>query len=273
MNKAYLTIILLLLLCQCKGRMKDSSILRDGNDGANNDTLVSSLDTLPEGVRKLMNAYPSQIIGYSNNHLIMVNGERIVYDDKRRKDFVTMLDDSDPEDMLKMIYDRQVKTPLNKKYDAGRSRCEQLFKAMYGHSAVEVQQKLTEVDWFSQRIRFSSVNGCADSLRAVAYEISLNPKLLPYMKQSSSFYWRAVRGAKRQSAHSYGIAIDINTSFSDYWLWSNQKSKETDTIEYVNRIPIEIVKTFEKHGFIWGGRWYHYDTMHFEYRPEYLLQK
>ena len=25
---------------------------------------------------------------------------------------------------------------------------------------------------------------------------------------------------------------------------------------------------FEKHGFIWGGRWYHYDTMHFEYRPE-----
>ena len=27
----------------------------------------------------------------------------------------------------------------------------------------------------------------------------------------------------------------------------------------------------EKHGFIWGGRWYHYDTMHFEYRPELLV--
>ena len=27
---------------------------------------------------------------------------------------------------------------------------------------------------------------------------------------------------------------------------------------------------FEKHGFIWGGRWYHYDTMHFEYRPEMI---
>lgn len=26
----------------------------------------------------------------------------------------------------------------------------------------------------------------------------------------------------------------------------------------------------EKHGFIWGGCWYHYDTMHFEYRPELL---
>ena len=31
---------------------------------------------------------------------------------------------------------------------------------------------------------------------------------------------------------------------------------------------IELVNIFEKNGFIWGGRWYHYDTMHFEYRPE-----
>ncbi|MEJ2663631.1 MAG: M15 family metallopeptidase, partial [Spirochaetia bacterium] len=28
---------------------------------------------------------------------------------------------------------------------------------------------------------------------------------------------------------------------------------------------------FEKYGFIWGGKWYHYDTMHFEYRPELLV--
>jgi hypothetical protein len=33
-------------------------------------------------------------------------------------------------------------------------------------------------------------------------------------------------------------------------------------------VPFEIVLIFERHGFIWGGKWYHYDTMHFEYRPE-----
>src|SRR6185437_1620763 len=32
-------------------------------------------------------------------------------------------------------------------------------------------------------------------------------------------------------------------------------------IAYHNRMPKEIVATFEKHGFIWGGKWYHYDTM------------
>lgn len=41
---------------------------------------------------------------------------------------------------------------------------------------------------------------------------------------------------------------------------------------YRNRIPADVVQAFERHGFIWGGRWYHYDTMHFEYRPELLAR-
>lgn len=33
-------------------------------------------------------------------------------------------------------------------------------------------------------------------------------------------------------------------------------------------MPMQIVDAFERHGFTWGGRWNHYDTMHFEYRQE-----
>ena len=47
-----------------------------------------------------------------------------------------------------------------------------------------------------------------------------------------------------------------------------------DVIDTLSQVIImrdeTIVKVFEKYGFIWGGRWYHYDTMHFEYRPEFL---
>jgi len=39
---------------------------------------------------------------------------------------------------------------------------------------------------------------------------------------------------------------------------------------YHNSMAAEVIQAFERHGFIWGGRWYHYDTMHFEYRPELL---
>ena len=63
--------------------------------------------------------------------------------------------------------------------------------------------------------------------------------------------------------HAYGVAIDLNTAFGDYWRWS-----ESGT--YQNQVPWEIVEVFERHGFIWGGKWKHFDTMHFEYRPELL---
>ena len=80
-------------------------------------------------------------------------------------------------------------------------------------------------------------------------------------KYSGTFVWRNIAGTDRLSNHSFGTAIDINTKYSDYWKWNNN-------VTYINRIPIEIAEVFEKYGFIWGGKWYHYDTMHFEFRPE-----
>ena len=71
------------------------------------------------------------------------------------------------------------------------------------------------------------------------------------------------------SSHSHGIAIDIGLKHAHYWRWFGKP--EGGVIKYKNRIPFEIVRIFEKHGFIWGGKWYHDDTMHFEYRPELVM--
>ena len=71
--------------------------------------------------------------------------------------------------------------------------------------------------------------------------------------------------------HSYGMTIDINTAYSDYWQWNCKCSNEDAALTYKNRIPQLIVAIFERNGFIWGGKWYHYDTMHFEYRPEMVF--
>jgi hypothetical protein len=74
------------------------------------------------------------------------------------------------------------------------------------------------------------------------------------------------------SLHSFGIAIDINVAESNYWQWDCKCKNEKTKLNYTNRIPQLIIAIFEKYGFIWGGKWYHYDTMHFEYRPELLIQ-
>lgn len=228
---------------------------------------------IPDGARRLIAAYPDFISGYADGQLVMTDGTQMVYDDGREKSFEQKLDDADPEDMFAFTYDRSDKEPEYLQ-DAGRSRCEPLFKMMYGNSESQVRTHLIKVPWFGEQVLFTNVNGAADSLRAVAADIAAQPnfaQLKQYLKSSGTFYWRKVRGANRQSAHSYGMTIDIGVNVSDYWLWKNPGKKETDRIIYANRFPHELVHIFERHGFIWGGRWYHYDTMHFEYRPEFLV--
>lgn len=87
-----------------------------------------------------------------------------------------------------------------------------------------------------------------------------------------TFCWRKIANTDRQSVHSWGMTLGINASFSEYWQWyltsHNQPIRENVQLTYRNTVPWEIVEIFEKNGFIWGGKWYHYDTMHFEYRPE-----
>lgn len=226
-------------------------------------------ESIPDGARALIKAYPDFIKGYEKGYVVMKNGTKMLYDDGKKKNFEETLDNSDLEDMFHTRY-REPQGAPEYLADAGRSRNEQLFKMMYGNSEAEVRRSLVSVPWFGQTVRFTSVNGAADQLRKVAAELAQYPELRKYLKSSGTFYWRSVRGAKRLSAHSYGIAFDIGVQYSNYWLWENKGAKETARIKYSNRIPERIVEIFRRHGFIWGGSWYHYDTMHFEYRPEIL---
>lgn len=237
--------------------------------------------SVPRGARILMKAYPNYVKDYKDGKLVMSDGSTITFDDGRKKSFEELLDDADPEDMFAFNYNLKSWTP-GKMQDAGRSRCEVLFKKMYGNSAAAVSKKLVAVRWpfgkakngggvdmSAKTVKFTTVNGANKQLEKVVAELEKHPELHKYLAQSGAFYWRPVRGAKRLSAHSYGMTIDIGVKFSDYW--RHQSTNENATITYRNKYPHEIVEIFEKYGFIWGGRWYHYDTMHFEYRPEILM--
>jgi hypothetical protein len=91
------------------------------------------------------------------------------------------------------------------------------------------------------------------------------------------YYYREVDGTDSLSYHAYGAAIDLMPSsyqrWQMYWRWARNTGRAWYEIDYSDRyiIPDTVVRAFEAHGFIWGGKWHFYDTIHFEYRPEILL--
>ncbi|MDR2479589.1 MAG: M15 family metallopeptidase [Treponema sp.] len=89
--------------------------------------------------------------------------------------------------------------------------------------------------------------------------------------------WRSIADTQSRSFHAYGAAIDILPTSSGgketYWLWAARTKPEWWNIPYSQRLhpPQPVIQAFESCGFIWGGKWLFFDTMHFEYRPEILL--
>jgi peptidoglycan LD-endopeptidase CwlK len=232
---------------------------------------------IPIGARKLVEAYPDFLDSTDGKYIYWKDGTKMLYDDGRKKTFDEMLDDADLEDQMSQEYvmGDDFEKPPAENFDPGRIRNEEFFKKMYGGSSGEVQGTLTAVNWMPNsvglKIQFTTVNNAHSALYYVGKELdNIASDMKKYVtKSAGSFYWRVIAGTNRLSMHSFGIAIDINTDYSDYWLWDKGKSGK---INYKNRIPVEIAKIFEKYGFIWGAKWYHYDTMHFEYRPELLIK-
>jgi D-alanyl-D-alanine carboxypeptidase len=220
----------------------------------------------------LVRAYPDFLDRVDGEMLVWKDGTHMPLSDGRSgKGFEEKLREASLRDQLSLPYPKgPLASPPGPQEDPGRFRNVAFFDKMYGDCAKgEVQRKLVRVPWLPQAgggsVTITKVNGVADKLRAVSDELDRLPaEIKKYAFPSAgTFNCRVVKDTGVRSGHAWGIAIDINTSFSDYWLWSGKRG-------YRNRIPYEIVAIFERHGFIWGGKWGHFDTMHFEYRPELL---
>ncbi len=231
---------------------------------------------IPPEVQILMQVYPDFIVGYRDNYIIWADSTKMIFDDHKNKSFDELLNNPDIQDMFKYPYRTgKIDTP-QVNYDPGRIRNEAFFRKMYGNSAEEVRKNLVPVKWLpssvNKTIYVTNINGVNKALQAVSDELDTIPELRKYVERlGGTFNWRVISGTNRLSAHSFGIAIDINVKYSNYWRWDMKYNG--GKIIFHNKIPLKLVEIFEKHGFIWGGRWYHYDTMHFEYRPELLANK
>ncbi|ASM36727.1 M15 family metallopeptidase [Campylobacter sputorum] len=243
-------------------------------DDIDEKSLLLSKITSMNVVGKSKNDIISQNYGVTikGNEIMFKDGSKMSFkDDKTNKNFDELLDNPSVFDMLALPYFgfSAVGKNLN---DAGRFRNEEFFGKIYGKNKQEVEKNLVDIIWLknsvNKKFKFNKQNGAAKAIQNVSDDLDLlvknRPELLKYLNNPSGTYnYRKILNSNNLSSHSWGIAIDINTNYSHYWQWSK-------TGLYENSIPKEIVDIFEKYGFIWGGRWEHFDTMHFEYRPEFF---
>jgi peptidoglycan L-alanyl-D-glutamate endopeptidase CwlK len=223
-------------------------------------------------------AYPDFFIGYKDGCLIAKDGRKIPFDDGiGSKDYDQMIVDCrigdkafDPEDAFYWEYHAGSEVPTVDRPplgDPGRIRPAEIFSHMYGSSKSQRMKKMRRVQWVGlsegkvNSILVTTVNGVDKAVEKVARELRDLPEekkqelegIVFNVDACSGYCDRSVRDyPHRTSGHAYGIAVD-------------------EPYRYRNNMPQFLVDIFERHGFIWGGRWHSYDVMHFEYRPELLL--
>ncbi|MDR3528637.1 MAG: M15 family metallopeptidase [Rhizomicrobium sp.] len=230
-----------------------------------------SLSLLPQ-------AYPGAVATIADNTIVFADGFRLdAGSSNPAASFQDILQHASVRDMFRLSYPLGAPLlPPPVDFDPGRFRNKAFFDHLYGDCRKgEVERNLVAVPWLplsaGRSVYVNQRGGAAAHLREVSAELERLPLAIRRAAYpiAGTYACRSVADSGQPSMHAYGAAIDLNLAYSDYWLW---QAGRNGAIQYRNRMPREIIDAFERHGFIWGGRWYHYDTMHFEYRPELLAR-
>ena len=161
--------------------------------------------------------------------------------------------------------------------------CRDVLESLWGRTEGEIRRHGRSARFLDHRVFVNEIligplTAVERDLLAASSRDNSVARWIEDLSITYSFIIRDVAGAQSQSYHGWGLAIDmVPTSYEGlhvYWRWSRVFDRDG-----WHRIPVEqrwsppppVVEIFERHGFVWGGKWAHFDSMHFEYRPEILL--
>ncbi|WP_411168227.1 M15 family metallopeptidase [Clostridium sp. MB05] len=260
-----LIIVSFLNLALCK----TYSLTLDDNEYKNN---------IKRDLLVLMVAYEDEIedIEVSQDsfvYLILKNGKKVLYDDKKEKGKEEKISNADIQDTLEIIYPLNSIDSVLDNIDPARGRSYSFLNVIYGSNRNEIEKNLSNFSTGCGNIMFNKNAKAGESLKkslnGAKELISRDGYVSSYVFPINGTYnYRVIQDTGRLSPHAYGIAIDLNRNNADYWKWVD-KAKGSKRIE---GYPKELVKIFEDNGFVWGGKWSHFDILHFEYRPEIILK-
>lgn len=150
-------------------------------------------------------------------------------------------------------------------------------------SAVDARRMVVEVRFLGLRTEVHRV--MVEPLERVERRIesaaTQDPRVRSFVQSLASIEgqnWRSIAGTASRSYHSYGLALDLlPRSFGRqavYWRWTEDAGVTEWWAVPIERRwipPQQVIDAFEAEGFIWGGKWLYFDSMHFEYRPEVFI--
>lgn len=166
----------------------------------------------------------------------------------------------------------------------GPGQSTDVLEAFFGGREEEIREHCESVTFLGRRLFVNTlvtgpIQAVERDIRAAATRGDEGVvRWIDQLEIAFSFMNKGIAGSETRSYHAWGLAIDlVPRSYGGkqvYWRWSRVFNRTG-----WHRIPLEerwsppraVVEAFERHGFVWGGKWAHFDTIHFEYRPEILI--
>ena len=157
------------------------------------------------------------------------------------------------------------------------------FDALYdGKYQVRIEQNIVPMSFLGRKVNVHRdiMPALSQVEEMILKEAGRNREVRDFVDSIRSvggYNWREIRDRQDRSFHSWGLAVDIMPKDwqkkNIYWSWISDFDSDWMMIPLSQRWmpPQSVVDIFERHGFVWGGKWMLWDTIHFEYRPELLI--
>lgn len=235
-------------------------------------------------VRAFIRAYEPLIdsVTYRNEDLVFTVGGRAIHFEDGRMLAEGRLDRRDRCDPIFYRYPLGLPSEPAAPSNDRVSFCSDLQEALWGRTEVQIRQHGRSTTFLGQRMFLNE--RMAEALALVERDVlALAPSdesvaaWVDGIDITYSFIDRGIAGTRTRSQHAWGLAVDLVPSSYDglqvYWRWTrawNPRGWHEVPLEQRWSPPAPVIEIFEEHGFLWGGKWAHFDNIHFEYRPEIL---
>jgi hypothetical protein len=251
-------------------------------------------------IRTLANAYPQQIErieSRNNDWAVLLRGTWYYYAEGRLlpQNLLSNTASYSPQPFYNYLAELPAwKAPSSEEAERYRSmsnsrnqnpprRSPQFFDDLWrAHDRNEAYERVKTIRFLGKSVTVHYL--IMENLSLVEEQILAAAKVSPQVQSwingidsLEGWSWRNIADTQSRSYHSYGLAVDIMPKSyggkETYWLWASNRKSDWWNISYNERYhpPAAVIKAFETYGFIWGGKWLYFDTMHFEYRPEILI--